>query len=234
MKTVRFVAWILPLTVVALGCERQQPGPDRVVDPVPSVSAPEVLEGHWVWDKSLDDALQSAASSPLVRQVVAASPVPGAKPVWSKAVRAEGRVTGDREVGFTILPYSVNDDPTHAFFVSLYEHEGMEIAEPSELIVGRKPTSAETGFGPVSQGSETFYVKTGVPYAIGASGVYQLSPQRRNWTKFFTCFAERAPQYCASFGSVGRETAPNYPYSFAIGCGVGVAVAGLECLFGSR
>ena len=234
MKTVRFVAWILPLAVVVLGCERQQTVPDRIVDPAPSASASEVLEGHWVWDKSLNDALRSAAVSPLVQQVVATSPFPGAKPVWSKAVRAEGRVSGDRTVGFTILPYSVSDDPTHAFFISLYEHEGVEIAEPSELIAGRKPTSAETGFEPVWQGNETIYVKTGVPHAIGASGPYQLSPHRRNWSKFFTCFAERAPQYCSSFGAVGRDMAPSYPYSFAIGCGVGVAVAGLECLFGSR
>lgn len=232
MRNVRFIAWILPLAVVALGCERQQAA-DRITTPTPAAPAPQVLEAHWLWDKELNDALQNAASSPLVARVVAESPFPGAKPVWSKAVRAEGRLTGDKKAGFTILPYSVNNDPTHAFFVSLYEHDGEQIAEPAELILGRRPTTTETGFQPIQLGDKTAYVKTGVPYVIGAAGIQQLSPARRNWAKFFQCFAERAPQRCASFGAIAMEIAPGYPHAAAIGCGVGVAVAGLECLFGT-
>jgi hypothetical protein len=233
MKTVRFVAWVLPLAVIALGCERSQ-GPDRVVDPAPEASAPEVLEARWVWEKGLNDALQSAAVSPLVQRAVMESPHPGAKPVWSMAVRAEGQVTGGKKVGVTILPYSVGSDPTHALFVSLYEHDGQQIAEPAELIAGRKPTDAETGFEPIWQGDRYVYVKTGAPYAIGAAGPYRLSPERRNWAKFFQCFAQRAPQYCASGASMAREMAPNYPHAAAVGCGVGVAYAGVECFFGAR
>lgn len=232
MKTVRFVAFVLPLALFALGCERHQ-GSTRVTDPAPSVAAPRVLEAHWVWDKGLTDALQSAAVSPLVRRAIAESPYPGAKPVWDKAVRAEGRVTGDLEVGVTILPYSVENDPTHAFFVSLYERDGEQVAEPAELIVGRRPTVAETGFEPVWQGDRYAYVKTGAPYVVTSSGTIRLSPERRNWQKFFKCFAEKGPEYCATGAALGQQIAPAYAYSGAIGCGVGVGLAALECLFGS-
>ncbi|HET9251144.1 MAG TPA: hypothetical protein VFP58_03430 [Candidatus Eisenbacteria bacterium] len=234
MKTVRIVAWILPLAVITLGCERTRTGSDRVTSPAPAAPASPVIEARWVWDKGLNDAIQRAATSPLVQRVVEESPFPGARPVWSMAVRAEGRTTGGRKAGVTILPYSVNGDPTHAFFVSLYEHEGEEIAEPAELIVGRAPTHAETGFTPIRSGDGVLYVKTGAPYAAGAAGMIRLSPERRNWAKFFQCWAERAPQYCSSFASIADEIAPHVPHAMAIGCGVGVAIAGLECLFGSR
>ena len=231
MKTVRFAAFVLPLAMLVMGCERHQGS--SVTDPAPARSAPEVIEARWVWDKGLNDALQSAAVSPLVQKAIAESPFPGATPAWSKAVRAEGRVAGGRKVGVTILPYAVENDPTHAFFVSLNERDGEQIAEPAELIVGRRPTSAETGFEPVWQGNRYVYVKTGNPYAVGPSGAYRLSPERVKWAKFFQCFAQRAPQYCGSGAAIGTEIAPTYPYAAAIGCGVGVAIAGLECLFGS-
>ena len=234
MKVVRVIAWVLPLAVIALGCEREPSGSGRIADPVPSVEAPELLDARWIWDKGLQDALLGAAASPLVQKAVSESPHPGAKPVWSLAVRAEGRVSDGKTVGVTILPYSVGSDPTHALFVSLYEHEGVEVAEPAELILGRRPTESETGFVPIWQGDRYAYVKTGTPYAIGASGPYRLSAERRNWAKFFQCFTERAPQYCGSGASIANEIAPNFPRAAAIGCGVGVALAGVECFFTAR
>lgn len=232
MYTVRIAAWILPLAVLALGCERQQTGSDRVTGPAsPSVH---VTGARWVWDKDLDLAVRAAAASPLVQRTLAESPHTGAPPLWSKAVRAEGRVSDGSDVTVTILPFAVGDDPTRAMFLSVIERNGEEWVEPSELIVGRKPGAGETGFEAIPQGDEVVWVKTGAAYVSGASGPYRMSGERIRWAKFFHCFMERAPGYCATGAEIGGVLAPQVPAARAIGCGAGLAVAAGECALTSR
>ena len=233
MKTVRFVAWILPLAIVVLGCERRQAGSDRVTSPI-TTPAVHVTGARWVWDKDLDLAVRAAATSPLVQRTLAESPHPGASPLWSKAVRAEGRVSDGSDLSVTILPFAVGDDPTHAMFLSVIERNGEKRVEPSELIVGRRPGPGETGFEPMPQGDETIWVKTGDAYVTGEAGPYRLSGERIKWGKFFQCFMQRAPGYCATGAELGGQLAPQYPQSRAIGCGLGLAVAAGECALTSR
>ena len=233
MKTVRFAVWIVPLAVIASGCERQQ-GPDRIADPTPAVATPEVVEARWVWDKDLDTAVRNAAVSPLVNRTLAESPHPAAAPIWSRAVRAEGHVRGGSKVSVTILPFSVRDDPTHALFLSVIQQDGQERVEASELIVGRRPTADETGFEAIPQENEVVYVKNGSGYVTAASGPSGMSPVRIRWARFFQCFMDRAPGYCATGAEIGGIIAPSVPQARAVGCGAGLAVAAGECALTSR
>jgi hypothetical protein len=233
MNAIRIAAWVVPLALIALGCERQQ-GPDRIADPTPAVSTPSVSEARWVWDKDLDLAVRSAAVSPLVRRTLAESPHPAASPLWRHAVRAEGVVSDGSKVSVTILPYAPTDDPTHALFLSVIHQNGQERVESSELIVGRRPKADETGFEAITQGSEVLWVKNGSGYVVGSAGMSPTSPERVRWARFFSCFMDRAPGYCATGAEIGGIVAPGVPQARAVGCGAGLAVAAGECALTSR
>jgi len=236
MKVLRSIAIVLPIVMIAVGCGRRES--TRVIAPPPSGETPEIVEAHWVMERdALDGAIQLAASSPLVRRAVADA-VPGARnprlsPAFRYAVRAEGAAKGGARIGATILPYIVDGDSTHAVFISLLERDGKQVAEASELILGREPTALEIGFARIRIGDRLGWVKSGSSYASGADGRPRLAPEKFNWVKFLTCFLGGAEDACSIGANIGNIVAPGYPYAAAVGCGVGVALLAVMCAAGS-
>jgi len=231
MKVLRCIAIVLLLVMAAAGCGRKES--TRVVAPQPPSQEIQVVEAHWVFERdALASAIELAASSPLVRRAVVETPSPRLTPVYGYAVRAEGTVSGGVQVGATILPYIVDGDSTHAVFISLLERDGKQQAEASELILGREPTSLETGFTPLRIGDRIGWVKGGNSYVAGADGP-RLSPQKFKWMKFATCLMGAAGQACSTGADIGRTVAPGVPYAAAVGCAVGVALVAAGCAAGS-
>lgn len=230
MKVLRCIAVVLPIVMVAAGCGRKES--TRVVAPPPSSLEVEIVEAHWVTGAALQDAIELAAASPLVRQAIAVSH-PRLSPVHGYAVRAVGTVSGGSQVGATILPYMVDNDSTHAVFFSLLERDGKQQAESGELILGREPTALETGFTPVRIGDRIGWIKEGNAYVAGADGLPHLSPQKFRLNKFITCLVGGASAACEAGAAVGRGVAPGVPYAGAVGCGVGVAALAAGCVAGS-
>jgi len=227
MKFVRCIAIVPLLALAATGCERR--GSTRVVDPPPD-PRPAVVEAHWVTEKEgLGSAVRLAAASPLVRRAFITSPHPRLTPMHRFAVRAVGTVDGGSAVGVTILPYMVDDDSTHAAFISLIDGDGVQVAEFGELIFGREPTSLEAGFHAVRIENQIAWVKSGEAFLSAADGPVHLSPERRNWLKFAECFFDRGPAYCQAGADIGQIVAPGVPHARAVGCAVGTAIAGISC-----
>lgn len=231
MKLVRCFTIIPLLALAATGCDRR--GSTRVVDPPPE-AGPVVVEAHWVTDKeALGSAVRLAAASPLVRRAFVTSPHPRLTPMHRFAVRAVGTVddgsADGSAVGVTMLPYMVDDDSTHAAFISLIDGESAQVAEFSELIFGREPTSLETGFREVRIENRIAWVKSGEAILAAADGSIHPSPQRRNWLKFAECFFDRGPGYCKAGSDMAQIVAPGVPQARAVGCAVGTAVAGISC-----
>ena len=133
MKVVRLVSLVLPLALAASGCDHKQ---TRVAD-VEAPRQPEVLEAHWVKGPELVRAVQDAAATPLVKRAIAENVDPRLTPMWNRAVRSEGRLLDGRLVSVTILPYMVDQDPTHARFISYIDDGMTPYAEPSDLIGAR-------------------------------------------------------------------------------------------------
>jgi len=113
MNVVRLVSLALPLALAATGCEQKSA---HVAD-VAAPRAPEVIEAHWVTGPDLDRAVQEAAAMPLVKRAIAENVDPRLTPMWNRAVKSEGRLLDGRKVSVTILPYMVDQDPTHARFI---------------------------------------------------------------------------------------------------------------------
>src|SRR5262249_53258948 len=153
---------VVPLALAASGCEQKSAHVADVAAPRP----PEVLEAHWVSGPELDRDVQDAATMPLVRRAIAENVDPRLTPMWDRAVRAEGRLLDGRKVAVTILPYMVDQDPTHARFISYIDDGMTPYAEPSDLIKGREPTSLETGYAAVDLGGAIGYVKVGAHYKL--------------------------------------------------------------------
>lgn len=225
MKVVRLVSLALPLALVASGCEHKQ---TRVAD-VEAPRPPEVLEAHWVTGPELDRAVQEAAVAPLVKRAIAENVDPRLTPMWDRAVRSEGRLLDGRVVAVTILPYMVDQDPTHARFISYIEDGMTPYAEPSDLIAGREPTSLEVGYVPVDLGGRIGYVNVGAPYKLAPGGAILRGDARINWSKFIKCFFDTAPGYCAAGAGLADGIAPGVPAARAIGCGAGMALAAVGC-----
>jgi hypothetical protein len=225
MKVVRLVSLALPLVLAASGCDHKQ---TRVAD-VEAPRPPEVLEAHWVQGPELDRAVQDAAATPLVKRAIAENVDPRLTPMWNRAVRSEGRLLDGRLVSVTILPYMVDQDPTHARFISYIDDGMTPYAEPSDLIAGREPTSLEAGFVPVDLGGRIGYVKVGAPYKLAPGGAILRGDARINWSKFIKCFFDTAPGYCASGAGLAEGIAPGIPAARAIGCGAGMALAAVGC-----
>jgi hypothetical protein len=123
----------------------------------------------------------------------------------------------------------VDQDPTHARFISYIDDGMTPYAEPSDLIKGREPTSLETGYTPVDLGGVIGYVNVGVHYKLAPSGAILRSDARLKWSKFIKCFMDTAPGYCATGRAIAEEIAPTVPWAGAAGCGVGLALASLGC-----
>jgi hypothetical protein len=228
MRVVRCIAIVLPLAI-ALGCSRDDP--KQATAPIPpGASAPGVLEAHWITEQSaLVGAVRAAEASPLVQRALSEAANPRLTPMPQYAVRAVGRATDGSKAGVTILPYIVDQDQTHAVFVSLLERDGRQLAEFSELILGRAPTSLESGFSPIMIGDRLGYYRDGSTYSADKSGAPRLAPERWNAQKFLKCFSENADKGCAAGSAVGSAIAPEYPAAASAGCGIGVAVVAIGC-----
>ena len=225
MKVVRLVSLALPLAIAASGCEHKSA---RVAD-VEAPRPPEVLEAHWVTGPELDRAVQEAATMPLVKRAISENVDPRLTPMWDRAVRSEGRLLDGRRVSVTILPYMVDQDPTHARFISYIDDGQTPYAEPSDLIKGREPTALEAGYVPVDLGGVIGYVNVGAHYKLAPSGAILRGDARINWSKFIKCFMDNATGYCATGRAIADEIAPTVPWAGAAGCGVGLALAALGC-----
>ena len=233
MKVLRCIAIVLPILMAAAGCGRKES--TRVIAPPAPDRQPEVIEAHWVMERgALEGAIDLASASPLVRRAVASTSNVRLTRVYHYAVRAEGKLSSGERVGATILPYIVDDDSSHAVFVSLISQDGKERAEASELILGREPTALETGFRPVHLGDAIGWVKTGSTFVAGADGLPLLSPERFHRTKFFECVLDGAGEACLTGRAIAENIAPGVPRAGMIGCGVGVALHVIGCAMGAR
>jgi len=228
MKLVRCVAFVLPVAIAAgAGCSRRES--TRVVDPAPG-SAPEILEAHLVTDRTaLEGAVRLASGSPVVTRALREAPNPRLNRCYQYALRAEGKMSDGSRVGVTILPHIVDFDSTHAVFVSLLERDGRQVADVSELILGREPTSLEPGFHPIPIGDRVGWIRGDGSYLVGGDGVVRLSPQKRSWQKFVECLMDNAQNGCAAGSGLGGAIAPEVPYVRAVGCAVGVALVAIGC-----
>ncbi len=225
MKFVRCFAIVLPIAFAVFGCDRG--APTRLVEPPPPApSKLEVVEAHW------DDgaaSIDAAAQSPLVRSTLQQSPHPRLTEMRRLAVRSVGTLTDGSTVQATILPYMVDQDRTHAVFVSLLKRGDAQVAEYSELILGREPTSLESGFEPVQIGNAIAWTKSGTSFLAGADGSIAEVPRARQWMKFVDCAITSAPAGCAAGAQIADQIAPGVPSAQRIGCGVGAAIAIAGC-----
>ena len=232
MKLARSCAVLLPIALTVLGCERRDTG--RVVSPPPepTISELSIVDSRWVTDReALEAEVARASGNPLVQRAISESPHPRLTRYFAYSVRLEGTVSDGSSIGATVLPYMVDQDPTHAVFATLLERDGTQVSEYSELILGREPTALETGFRQVNLGGRIAWIKTTGGYlAAGGLGAgVNPSPQRRSWTRFMECWLDRAGAGCSTGAAIGRTIAPTFPYSAAIGCGVGVLAVGGAC-----
>jgi len=228
MKLFRYAAFAMPLAIaLSAGCSRKESS--RVVNPEPT-PGPEVQEAHWVTDRAaLSTAIRQAAANPGVVQALREAPNPRLLRVDRYAIRAEGTVNDGSHVQITVLPHIADLDSTHAVFVTLIERDGRQVAEVSELILGRDPTSLETGFVPMQVGDRVGWFRGDEAYLVGSGGVAKLAAQRRVYDKFIQCLLNNANNGCSTGASIGAIIAPEVPYSRAIGCGIGVAVVAIGC-----
>jgi hypothetical protein len=239
MKFVRSFLVLLPIALVVVGCERRSTGDvaDRPAGPV-GVEELAIVDSRWITDRTAIEAEVARASGhPLIQRTIAESPHPRLTRYFEYSIRLEGSVSDGSSIGATVLPYMVDQDPTHAVFATLLERDGTQISEYSELIVGREPTSLETGFRQINLGGQLGWIKSSGGYlaagALGAGGAgrdgWADSPARRQWTRFIECWLSGAGQGCSVGAAIGRMIAPGFPYSAAIGCGVGVLAVGGGC-----
>jgi len=226
MKFVRCFAIVLPIAFAVFGCDRR--ASTRVVEPPPPPppSKFEVVEAHW---DDTPGAIDAAARSPLLRRALVQSPHPRLTEMRRLAVRDVGRLSDGSTIEATILPYMVDQDSTHAVFVSILERGDVRVAEYAELILGREPTSLETGFTPIQIGNAIAWTKTGSSFSANGSGTITEVLRALNWTKFFDCAVVAAPAGCAAGAGIAGEIAPGVPQARAIGCGVGAAVGIATC-----
>jgi hypothetical protein len=224
MKSFRLVAAALPLALLALSCARDES--HRITAPdVPSRSS--VQEASWVRDPAaLAGAVRAVQASPLVQAAITEVPFPDLTPMPQFAVRAVGRMSDGTLTAFTILPFVVGRDSTHALFVTLADYGGRPLVVGGELILGRAPTSLETGFEQLLVLGRVGWYRSGPTY--GPDGV-KRAPERFRPEKFTQCFMQWADKACQAGSAAGQALAPQVPAIAAIGCGLGVAAAAIGC-----
>jgi hypothetical protein len=228
-RITKCIVVLLPLALASGACSKQEA--NRIAAPDPSGTvAPVVAQAHWVWDRdALNAAVSQAATSPLVQSALSEAPVAGLTPRFELAVRVAATAGDGSSYFVTFLPYQFGNDSTHAMIVSLIEGLGVRMAEPAEVILGRAPTSLESGFTPYAWGDRTIWVKSGASWAVKAGGI-ALAPEKRRWVQFFDCLTTRMPAGCAAGAVIGATIGgPAAPYGAAIGCGVGAAVGAAAC-----
>jgi hypothetical protein len=146
-------------------------------------------------------------------------------------VREEAMLEGGGSLEFTMLPFIVNGDSSHAFFATLARMNDREEILVSQLIAGRDPAWDETGFTAVSFQGETIWVKDGEAYAMNAGAPARLAPGRFNPMRMLQCILETAGPMCATGATIGTTIAPEFPAaSAAVGCAVGTAVSAGLCV----
>lgn len=223
----RGAAAVLPLLLLASACSRSEE--KRVAAPTPPAET-RVREMHWIWEQeAVSAAATTAGASPLVQRALASSPILGLRFERSFVVHATGETSDGSPLRLTILPYSVQGDPTKAAFVSMAEGYGRVAAEYGEMIVGRDPRPDEPGFHPVVWGNRLVWIRSGEAFEPGTSSG-QPAPMKRSWTKLFDCVAERMPTGCAAGSAIAEEVAPGYPHAAAVGCGIGAALGAGSCV----
>lgn len=237
MRTVRIAAVAALLALSAPGCERGERG--RVAGPDPPPGAgPEarIVEAHWVQGADLVRAVSAAASNPLVQRALLEAVDPRLRLEPRYAVQALGATADGARVRVTVLPYARDDDPRYASFTTLIERDGRTLAQVSELIEGREPTTLEEGFSPVESTGGIVWMREVAEYLVDAAevpgaGAIAGVAQRRRFDRgaFTRCWASQGPALCTVGVETCRGIAPQFPYCQAVGCGAGMAVAAVYC-----
>jgi len=247
MRVARFAAVTAAalLVLLALGCARGERRRVAGPDP-PGVPAqePGVLEARWVEGADLARAISAAASNPLVQRAYLETGDPRLRLESRFAIQAVGLAADGSRVRATVLPYARDDDPRYASITALIERDGKTLAQVTDLIVGREPTSLEEGYEPVESVAGTVWMREGAEYALEAAGSADgaavrgagpaaRSAQRRRFDRgaFTRCFATQGPALCSVGVETCRGIAPQFPYCQAVGCGAGMAVAAAYCAF---
>src|SRR5512145_2588222 len=134
MKLARSCVVLLPIALAVLGCERRDTG--RVVNPPPEsagIADLSVVDSRWVTDRvALEAEVARASGNPLIQRSISESPHPRLTRYFGYSVRLEGTVSDGSRIGATVLPYMVDQDPTHAVFTTLLERDGDEGSQVSE------------------------------------------------------------------------------------------------------
>jgi hypothetical protein len=237
MRVVRLAAFVVLLSLVLLGCSREEP--KRVAAPDPfagSKPEPDALEARWVDGPDLVRAISLAASHPLVERAFTALAGSRLRFLARSAVQAVGTMPGGEAVRVTLLPYVTDEDPTFATYITLVQRTGRAIAIPWDWIEGREPTSLETGFEPVDLSGRRGWVRQHDGFALTAGPSPRRAAERFKFPVFARCVEQHAPPMCAAGatvgGSIGSADGPGGAAAgAAIGCGVGAAMAVIGCGF---
>jgi len=223
---------VLAAALVAIGATgcvgRKEAGPAT-----PGGAASEetrVTSAHWVWDRAaLGTAVASASSSPLVQRALRDAPDATLPIVSERVVRAEGTFEGGGAAAVTILPYASSEDRTRATIVALLSGDEGDLAERSELIVGRAPFADESGFEPVVIGGRTIWFRTDATYSLTGDGVAQAVGAISKKRSFVDCFLQNYRAFADAGAKIATEDAPDVPWAGAVGAGAGMAAAAIYC-----
>jgi hypothetical protein len=237
MRVVRLAVVASLLALIALGCAREERRRIAAPDPSPgSDPEPGVTEARWIEGSDLARAVSAAASSPLVQQAYLEKADSRLRFESRYAIQAAGVTSDGSRVRVTVLPYSLEEDPRYATVTALIERDGSTLAQVSELIVGREPTSLEEGYSRTESAGGPVWIRDGAEYlvdAAGAPGADGASPaaERRRFDRgaFTRCFATQGPALCSAGVQTCTSVAPQFPYCHAVGCGAGMAVAAIYC-----
>lgn len=228
MKRILIAAFLLPLTLLAGACGREES--HRVAAPDAPEETTLAREASWISDRDVvSQAASTAAAHPLIRRAIEEAG-PGRlayRPEY--ALRAVGRSARGHAVTITILPYTTAGDETHATFVSLLESEGETGVSSAEMLWGRDPRPDEIGFEPFYLAGVRGWMREADLLIAAAPGAPLLTPERFNRAKFMSCFRELGPSLCTQGAAIAQQIAPGVPYREAIGCAGGTAVAAISC-----
>lgn len=232
MKTIGIIAAILPLALVVGACAKRDGANTLAPDPPGAAEELVIRDGDWVTDRdALSAAAGAAARRPLVQAAIAEYGAGRLRAMPEYHVRAVGSTTTGMPVEFTMLSFMADGDETHGVFVTQGTAGGEEVTQRGELIVGRDPRPDEPGFAPLSiQGRLVWIRDDGTVGPAGIAG----APEKVDKIKFLSCMIANAPGACDAGANIAATIAPAFPQARAVGCGVGVAVAALSCLAGSR
>ena len=194
MRAVRFAASVVLLSLVLLGCAREEK--KRVAAPDPSAGSkedPNVLSARWVEGSDLAGGIATAASHPLAQRAFRETADPRLYFVPISAVQAVGTVVGGEWIRVTILPYARDDDRSFATFLTLIERGERTLLIRWDFIEGRLPTSLETGFEPVDLCGRKGWARQLDGYVLASGPAPGRAGERFNFIRFATCFERHGP-----------------------------------------